>query len=101
MHRKQQKVLCSPVENDYQRLLGTRPIRSETERLWPEDELAVGIIFHGYNRRDLPSARKLDHSFPRTAMKDALILRCRLSFEKAVLELGLASIHVHSAIAGF
>jgi hypothetical protein len=45
-------------------------------------------IFHGYNRRDLPSARRLDHSFPRTAMKDAFILRCRLSFEKAVWNLG-------------
>jgi len=43
MHRKQQKVLCSPVENDYQRLASIRPIQSETARLWPEDELPIGI----------------------------------------------------------
>jgi hypothetical protein len=65
MHRKQQKVLCSPVENDYQRLPSIRPIRSETVRLWPEDELPIGIHSHGYNRRDLLSARKLEHSFHR------------------------------------
>jgi hypothetical protein len=45
MHRKQQKVPCSPVENDYLSLASIRPIRSETARLWLEDELRIGIHF--------------------------------------------------------
>jgi hypothetical protein len=45
MHRKQQKVPRSPVENDYLRLASIRLIRSETARLWPEDELPIGIHF--------------------------------------------------------
>ena len=45
MHRKQQKVPCSPVENDYLRLASIRLIRGEKARLWREDELPIGIHF--------------------------------------------------------